>query len=238
MERQLVDYELIVMEKGTLYIEDDQGQYEVREGEYLLMGPTSRQRGWKSSKCKFYWMHFWPEKEQELDRIASKQGMLKNVERVFVLMKQLQDSDLRYMDKALNAALAYAVLMELANQAEAYDIEIPASAFKTKVDEYLVEHLSEPISVEVIAKYFGYHSKYFSTMFKKNIGCSVKQYVDERKMERAKYLLLNTDGLIWEIAEHLGFGNVQNFYHVFKKENGCTPSEYRDIYSKKHENNI
>lgn len=239
MERQLVDYELIVMEKGTLYLQSEEIKYELKDGEYLLMEPSEFQKGYKSSKCRFYWMHFLLEEETgETHSEIPRSGQLKNPERLYVLMKQLQDSDLRYMDKGLNACLATAVLHELTNQIRGGECAEQEEDLKSRVDEYVLSHMSEKLTVADLAKHFGYHEKYFAALFKEKAGNSVKKYVDSRKVERAKYLLLNTDAWVAEISEHLGFENVRNFYHVFKKETNCTPSEYRSLYSKKYENNI
>ena len=233
MERQLVDYELMVMEKGTLYIEDEWERYEVREGEWLLMEPTKLQRGYQASKCRFYWMHFFPGAEGgDKPLILPKQGKLKNTDRVYVLLKQLQDSDIRYMDPVYNGYLATAVLKELENQTGAGSME---AGLRERVEDYLLEHMHQGISVGELAHHFGYHEKYFSALFKAETGQSVKKYVDGRKMERAKYLLLNTNALVLEIAESLGYEEVQNFYHVFKVFTNCTPTEFREIYSKKQE---
>lgn len=245
MERQLVDYELIVMEKGTLYVEDEWERYEVREGQYLFMEPTKQQRGWKKSKCKFYWMHFYTKavkaESKPLILEIPKQGDLKNPERLYVLMKQLQDADLRYMDPAGSGYFATTILFELRNQIQpsfAAAIEKQADDLRERVDDYLYRHLSEVLTVGMLAKEFGYHEKYFSTLFKEKTGRSVKQYVDERKVDRAKYLLLNTDAWVAEIAEHLGYADVQNFYHLFKKATNCTPSEYRNLYQKKQDYHV
>lgn len=253
MERQLVDYELIVMEKGTLYVEDEWEHFEVHEGEWLLMEPTKLQRGWKASKCRFYWMHFFPWAGEEKAVITlPKQGKLKNADRVYVLFKQLHDSDIRYMDPAYNGLLGTALLREVENQAKLLDErrnekqedgctgrnaegEDGSARLRDRVEDYLLMHLNQGISVGELAKAFGYHEKYFSTLFKQETGQSVKKYVDGRKMERAKYLLLNTDALVVEIAESLGYGEVQNFYHVFKSFTNCTPTEFRETYSKKQE---
>lgn len=241
MERQLLDYELIVMEKGTLYIEDEWRKYEVSEGEWLIMEPTRLQRGYKASKCRFYWAHFLQSAEEVFGReegriLLPRQGRLPNADRVFVLLRQLQDSDLRYMDPVYNGYLLTSVLCEMAAQQRS----LPGKEedFLQKVDDYLLRHVGDPISVGELAREFGYHEKYFSALFKEKTGQSVKRYVDGRKVERAKYLLLNTDAYVAEIAEHLGYGDVQNLYHLFKKYLDCTPTEFREQYCKKQEFNV
>ena len=56
--RALIDYEFIVMTDGELYIADEKQQYVLKKGEYLIMPPTAKQYGYKTSKCTFYWTHF------------------------------------------------------------------------------------------------------------------------------------------------------------------------------------
>lgn len=237
LERQLVDYELIIMEKGTLYIENEQEKYEVQEGEYLIMAPTKMQRGYKPSKCRFYWMHFLMEDQPERRdgekcdpqalRLA-RYGKLRYPERLYVMMRQLQACDLQYMDGLYNGYLSTAILLEIHNQQRQFFTA--TRGIREKVDDYLVERMNVPVSVGELARHFGYHEKYFCLLFKRQTGLSVKKYVDEKKMERAKNLLLNTDAYVAEIAEYLGYANIQNFYHVFKGTTNCTPTEFRNLY--------
>ncbi len=256
IDRQLIDYELFVIEKGTLYIEDEWGKYAVKDGQYILMGPTVRQRGYQPSKCRYYWMHFlakeiepMPDEELKLrDTISSergserlvllKHGTLANAERLYILIKQLQDADLRYLNGDYNSYLATSVLYEIALQTIRADLKpetVKGEELKQQVEEFLLGHMAENLSVGTIARHFGYHGKYFCALFKEKTGYSVKQFIDERKMERAKYYLLNSNAWVIDIAEHLGYSNIQNFYHVFRKYANCTPSEYRETYNKKKE---
>ena len=179
MERQLVDYELMIIEKGVLYIEDEWERYEVHEGEYLLMSPTKVQRGYRASKCRFYWMHFLIPVKHDLKNVLEseapkeleegkqirlhKHGVLKDLTRLLVLMKQLQDSDLRYMDTTYNDYLTTSILLEIANQ----QVEDSGDLFLVKLGDYLVRHMNAPITVADLAQEFGYHEKYFSMLFKK-----------------------------------------------------------------------
>ncbi len=242
MERVLYDYELIVMEKGCLYIEDEWQRYEVSEGEYLLMKPTKCQRGFKPSKCSFYWMHFTSESDLGNQIFEEKQeksipviGKLVSPERVFILLKQLQDTDLRYLDASYNTLLAKGILAELYHQTKNVLVEESEQDLVSKVSEYVVAHISDNLHVKDIAQAFGYNEKYFSTTFHKQASVGVKQFVDGIKMDRARYLLLNTNAWVAEIAQILGYENVQNFYHIFKKVTNTTPTEYRSTYGKKNE---
>lgn len=58
LTRNLVNFELMVVTEGTLFIADERRSYEVHPGEYLLLPPTVHQHGSKKGSCAFYWLHF------------------------------------------------------------------------------------------------------------------------------------------------------------------------------------
>lgn len=98
--------------------------------------------------------------------------------------------------------------------------------------EYIKSHLGEPISIEELAKRTGYTEYYFSHKFKKEIGCSVNDYIMNEKIERAKLLLSGTTESIQSISDNLAFSNRSYFYTCFQKMTGMSPTEYRKTYGK------
>lgn len=98
--------------------------------------------------------------------------------------------------------------------------------------EYIKSHLGEPISIEELAKRTGYTEYYFSHKFKKEIGCSVNDYILNEKIERAKLLLSGTTESIQSISDNLAFSNRSYFYTCFQKITGMSPTEYRKTYGK------
>lgn len=95
------------------------------------------------------------------------------------------------------------------------------------ITRYLQEHLSEDISLSVLAEEFHLSAQYISQLFKSEIGVNFLTYLTNIRMERAKKLLLSTALSIGEISEQLGFGDYRVFTKVFKKSEGVTPSQYR-----------
>ena len=81
--------------------------------------------------------------------------------------------------------------------------------------------------VVTLANMAGYSRSYFSHKYKEDFGTSPMQDVVESKMVYAKYLLESTNYRINEIAEMCGFDRSVYFIYIFKKENGCTPTEFR-----------
>ncbi len=95
------------------------------------------------------------------------------------------------------------------------------------ITRYLQEHLSEEISLSVLAEEFHLNAQYISQLFKSEIGVGFLAYLTSIRMEQAKKLLLSTDLSIAEVSERSGYGDYRVFTKVFKKSEGITPSQYR-----------
>lgn len=245
--RSRMDYELMVVTEGTLYIADHEREYTVTKGEYLLMGPTSFQHGTKSSGCSFYWLHFGYHKELQDHQMTPNIseyvagylqlpviGTLSSMERIIILMKQLQDSDKRYKEVSLNRYLCGAILSEISAQSFHHimkEKQLKEQLFHDILD-YVSWHIQENLRISDLASYFGYNEKYFTTFFKKYAGITPKQHLLQCKMELAKSNLSETNQPISQIAYSLGFSDAHNFSNTFHKVTGLSPSEYRASYNK------
>ncbi|MCI5648743.1 MAG: helix-turn-helix domain-containing protein [Fusicatenibacter sp.] len=97
----------------------------------------------------------------------------------------------------------------------------------TGITRYLQEHLSEEISLSVLAEEFHLNPQYISQLFKSEIGVGFLAYFTNIRMEKAKKLLLTTSLSITEVANQAGYGDYRVFTKVFKKLEGITPSQYR-----------
>ena len=247
LTRNLTDYELMVVTEGTLYIADHTREYVVNKGEYLLMTPTLHQHGTKPGACEFYWMHFnyhnglqdhsshtVPSEYPAKHLIIPSQGCLSSLERIIILMKQLQDSDRRYKESTLNDSLCCAILAELSAQnrhIQTGEKQLKEQLYSDILD-YISWHAQSNLRVSEIASYFGYNEKYLTTFFKKYSGITLKQHILQTKMELAKSALSETTGPISQIAFSLGFSDAHNFSNAFHKVTGLSPSEYRASYNK------
>ena len=97
--------------------------------------------------------------------------------------------------------------------------------------EYIDTHPEEKLTLEMLADKAGYTSYHLSRKFKQEMKCSIIDYIQLSKLERAKYLLVNTQNTVDEISDSLGFGTRSYFTSVFKKHTGQTPSGYRKEHS-------
>lgn len=97
----------------------------------------------------------------------------------------------------------------------------------TSITRYMQNHLSEDISLSVLAEEFHMNAQYISQLFKNEIGVGFLAYLTNIRMEKAKKLLLATSLSVAEIAEQSGYGDYRVFTKAFKKTEGITPSQYR-----------
>lgn len=88
--------------------------------------------------------------------------------------------------------------------------------------------ITADLTLGALASCLGVSCGYLATVFKKETGKTVSEYVRDRRMEHAKYLLNTTQLQIQTVALYCGIVDVQYFSKIFKKQTGKTPREYRE----------
>lgn len=96
-----------------------------------------------------------------------------------------------------------------------------------KVISYINENYASCIHLDELAELINLNPQYFCRYFKRNIGKTITEYINEIRIEKAAQELLETDDKIITIAQNAGFDNTGYFIRRFKEEKGMTPSEYR-----------
>ncbi len=76
---------------------------------------------------------------------------------------------------------------------------------------YIDGHLEQKLSLQSVSGRVGLSPNYFSSLFKKEMDISFVDYVTQKRVERAKEMLMNTDLKTWEVAERTGFVNGSYF---------------------------
>ncbi len=94
------------------------------------------------------------------------------------------------------------------------------------IHRYIDENLGGKLQLNDVAREFGLSPAYLSFIFKKNSDVGFSEYVNSRKIEKAKKLLLSDDMKIYEVADALGFESAFYFSKVFKKIEGISPREF------------
>jgi len=95
------------------------------------------------------------------------------------------------------------------------------------VRAYVEMHLHQQISLADMAAVAGLSSFHFLRSFKGSLGSTPAQYVMDRRMERARYLLKIGNTTVSEIGISVGFEDVSHFSRAFRRVVGVTPSAFR-----------
>lgn len=88
-------------------------------------------------------------------------------------------------------------------------------------------HYSEDLTLKGLSGLMYFNAAYMGSMFRNETGEVFSDYVNIVRVQKAKELLEKTNRKANDIAENVGFKNVNYFYSVFKKYTGVTPTEYR-----------
>lgn len=92
---------------------------------------------------------------------------------------------------------------------------------------YIQLHLDQNLSVTELAGRANQNKDYFSRQFFDHLGQRPLNYIHQKKIERAQYLITTTNKTFIEITAITGFSNVAHFSKIFKKILGVTPGAYR-----------
>jgi transcriptional regulator GlxA family with amidase domain len=103
---------------------------------------------------------------------------------------------------------------------------LPPRAFR-RVREYILAHLTDDVSNVVLAGFVGLSPSHFSRAFKQSAGLSPHRFVLERRIERVKHLLAETELPLAQIAVTAGFGDQSHCSRWFRELVGMTPSRFR-----------
>lgn len=109
-----------------------------------------------------------------------------------------------------------------------------AGPYVRKVCMEILTGLGKDLSMEDLAASLFLSKNYLGELFREEAGQTVSAYKAFVKVERSKYLLRHSSLRWYEIANELGYSNIEYFTKVFKKIQGETPQEYRNrnLYGK------
>lgn len=95
-----------------------------------------------------------------------------------------------------------------------------------KLTDYIARNYARDLKLEELAVLFNYNSAYLGKLFRNTTGMPFNTYLDHIRISKAKEFL--KDGLkVYQVAERIGFKDIDYFYKKFKKYTGVSPSGYK-----------
>lgn len=114
------------------------------------------------------------------------------------------------------------IFLEKVNQIDVKDIEL----FK-KIESFIIEHINQDLTLNMIAEHFFYNPSYLSRLFKTKLNKNYMTFVREIRINYAQQLLDDSKYSIVDICNLSGYKSYKHFVKVFKSVTKMTPTEYR-----------
>lgn len=217
---------LIFMQKGTLRFRENGIEVELCEGEYYIQRAGLLQEGLPIVDVPtYFYVEFSGGQFSDSAYGIPLRGKFRNQKLQPLMDAIAQSYKLHTANPFLLNSYMYRIFSELAESTAAYS---NTADFLTVVRRYIASEYSSQITVQGLAKKFGYHEDYLARMFRAKYGVSIYQWLISVRIEHAAWLIRNTGMKLSDIATSVGYRDQSTFYRAFERLNGISPKAYRE----------
>lgn len=242
-------YVLIYVIEGAIYVTENDIDYEIKQGELLILRKGVHHFGKRECPkgTRWYYFHFDMKEitdNAEYAEFYPDSGALPQYCPLAYKIKLPQYSvNLRGsgIEKKLADIIEYSIsddrtkcwrmnslLFDLLTEiAIGEDVEAGEKSLSARVKESLAKRVKEQFSAASLEQEFFLSYKYMSAVFKRDTGTTMQRYHNSLRMNEAARLLRSTLSPIGEIAQNLGFSDMLYFSRCFHSFFGVSPTEYR-----------
>ncbi len=225
------NYEIICVTQGVVDIAEEDRQYHLERGQILILSPGMRHFGTGfSERVSFYWVHF-SLSEGELPFALRHFSGFENTS---LFKELLHANNLPDVPEYLVNSILLHILCELCYLSGEHTPRYDSRA--QKIYEWVRINADARLTVERIAEEFRYSPDHLSRICKRNFGIGAGELIDRFLLSRIKELLSNTELYIKEIARELSFSDDKALIGYFKYHEECSPTEFRNRFSRLHMN--
>lgn len=221
-EKVITFVELTIVLKGTLQYRINHQTFTLNSGDAVLV-PRSALRERKESKEVTDYISFNFQTEEPIDLPPFIPGILSTDVRLLILtcdeIQKLHIYSYKEPISHLLGSLITTIKNTLKNQ--------HTHPLVTKIIRYLHVNISKKIALSDIAQHTFFSAIYCDSVFKKEVGKSIIEYLLEARISLAKQLLTEGTLPMRKISEAVGFRDYNYFCRTFKKRTGYTPGQYR-----------
>lgn len=224
-QRIIDSYEAIFVTKGEVFINENGVDYHVKEEEAIVLFPGLEHYGYKySSETEFFWVHWYVDKNITPN---IKHLKIDNAYGLTLYFRQLISSRFSINSSESADYLTRLILIELHNnQHQSSNSLVERIAAFIRTNSYL------GLTAKQVASLFKYNPDYLNRLFKSHFSKSIKEYIDESRINLIKSLLLQQKMTLAEVSAKSGFSDYKLFLKFFKYHEKITPSEFCRQYSK------
>lgn len=249
------EYELILITNGKINLGINDNQYQLRTGDmaffksgdvhYIVATPETNRYVYQ------FYMSLFNETIVEKLHLVDKLNELSQVSLfwdkkindkmrdILLTIVNEEDSDRIDRDFAVEGLMYTLVTLMIRKLPKDNEIQQPKINIKSKtiletlnkVFKFVEVNYQEKITLEDVSMKAGFSPYYFTRFFKKNVGQTFVEFLNNYRIDKAKWEIINTDVSISSILNQSGFSSNKTFYRVFKSQVGMTPKQYRMKYN-------
>lgn len=242
--RKAPEYILYYIHSGELAIRENEREYLLTEGHYILLDPSFEHEGLRSTTCNFTYVHFSMTgirmtSPEEVPVIFPKSGHIdaEDIAEDFNtalsrLLSCVEDDQLQsYLRSSLLCELLALLAMQYRRHRLHAMVTLSGTAsYVPRLKRYLAIHYGADISSRSLEEMFHCNFDHLNRVFKKATGDTIFATLNHIRIENAKKYLATGLYTCNEVSVKCGFHDVYYFSRVFKRMTGTTPAKYKNVH--------
>lgn len=239
--KNLSSFLFFIVTNGSGTVKYGETEYEVSAGDCVFINCMNAYEHTSSNNLwTLKWVHFYGSNMDAIyDKYKERGGKVVfqapdplEITTLIDEIKKIADSSSYLRDMEIHEKLSSLLLIIMKESwNESLRDEESISSKKRKdiklIREFIDENYEKEIKLDTLAASYNISKYYLSHMFKEQYGISVTNYIISTRITKAKHFLRFTDMNTTEIANKIGYDDVNYFIRTFKKVENITPGEYR-----------
>ena len=240
-DRAIRTYELILVKRGTLAMEEDGRRFDLQPGQTLILWPDRHHRGVEPYKrdLSFYWIHFTlvPTRRAPGKKIPIPQSAtLERPDRMAELFHRfLSEQEEGHVSPQEGDLLLSLMLLEV-GRSHHRPFAASTSGLLARADNFISENFHRNIGAGDVARSLRLNPDYLGRIYRHARGHTLTQAIHRRQVREALALLRDTALNVDEIARASGYQDPRYFRRIFSRYQGVSPIRYRNFHTRIHIN--